>query len=88
LFYRGSFYAEPDLVFFMKRRVNRKLENFIPFSVIVIEYKSNGEERLIEKGETQLEKSVNYYNKIIKISAEGKLIIGNSYLILKNYLPF
>ncbi len=57
LFYRGNFHAEPDLVFFLKKKINTKTNDLIPIKVLVIEYKSNGDKRLIDKGEGQLEKN-------------------------------
>lgn len=83
LFYRGNFHAEPDLVFFLKKKINTKTNDLIPIKVLVIEYKSNGDKRLIDKGEGQLEKTVDYYQKIMKLPAEGRLITGDSYPMLR-----
>ena len=73
LFYRGQFYAEVDLVFELKG--NR---------AIIVEYKSNGEKRLKEKGKSQLAKAVHFYEKIKKVPAEGRLITGDSYPQLRS----
>jgi len=83
LFYRGNFYAEPDLIFFLKKRVNKKTNDLLPIKILVIEYKSNGNKKLTEKAEGQLEKTVDFYQKIMKLPAEGRLITGDSYPILR-----
>ena len=72
LFYRGKFFCRVDLVYGMKDG-----------SVIIVEYKANGEKRLIEKGKSQLEKAVDFYQKIIQVPAQGRLVTGDSYPILK-----
>ncbi len=64
---------QPDLVFILRTG-----------GVIVIEYKSNGHLRLTEKGRTQLEEAVSFYEKK-GISAEGRLITGDSHPSLKPY---
>ncbi len=73
LFYRGSFYAEPDLVFEL---TNRK--------AIIIEYKSNGHKKLVSKARGQLEKAVDFYEKVMGVSTKGLLITGTSYPELTN----
>ncbi|MBU1136593.1 MAG: hypothetical protein ABIG37_01500 [Nanoarchaeota archaeon] len=76
LFKRGSFYTSVDLIYWLKSR-----------KVVIVEYKSNGEKNLKERGEGQLEKSVDFYQKEICVPAEGRLITGDSYPILRNKLP-
>ena len=75
LFYRGSFYSQPDLIYELKERGQIR--------AIIVEYKSNGNQRLIEKGEGQLEKAVDFYQKIKGIPTEGRVITGTSYPEIK-----
>ena len=79
LFYRGSFYAEPDLVY--------QIWNEGGIKFLVVEFKSNGDERLKKKGNCQLEKAVDFYHRIMGFPAEGRLIIGDSYPSLRQHLP-
>ncbi|MDO8468069.1 MAG: hypothetical protein Q7S56_03945 [Nanoarchaeota archaeon] len=72
LFHRGKFYCKIDLVYELNTG-----------KAVIIEYKSNGHKELIEKGESQLERAVEFYQKIMKIPAEGRLITGDSYPQLK-----
>lgn len=71
LFKRGAFYCQPDLVYEINSKDERR--------IIVIEYKSNGDSKLCAKGESQLAKSVHFYKDILKVKAEGRLILGDTY---------
>ena len=72
LYSKGKFYCKVDLVYESKDK-----------RVVIIEYKSNEKERLIRKGESQLERSVNFYQNVVGVSAEGRLITGNNHLEIK-----
>lgn len=74
LFFRGRPFTKIDLVYELKND-----------GAIIVEYKSNGDKRLLIKGKSQLERAVDFYQKIKKIPAEGRLITGDAYPILRNY---
>jgi hypothetical protein len=81
LYLEGKFYCEPDLVFM----VNSAEEfNEISLKAIIIEYKANGTHRAKNKGESQLAKAVDYYQKVLLIPSEGRLITGSAYPKIKS----
>ncbi len=65
LFHQGKFYCKIDLVYELR---NKK--------ALIIEYKANGHRRLIEKGENQLQRAVDFYEKVKSTITEGRLITG------------
>ena len=74
LFQGGKFICDVDLVYMTRGP-----------KALIIEYKANGhDKRLVERGNSQLERAVDHYQKFLGIPAEGRLITGNSYPILLN----
>ncbi len=73
LFYKGNFYTEIDLVY-----------ELTSGKLIIVEYKSNGHKKLMKKGKNQLNRGIDFYQKIKKITSEGRLITGDSLPILKS----
>ena len=75
---QGSLLTNIDLVFILKSH-----SRSYPIKAIIVEYKSNNSNRLSEKAENQLEKAVDFYQRNLKIPAEGRLITGDSYPALR-----
>lgn len=73
LYKRGAPITKVDLVFELKSG-----------KVIIVEYKSNGERKNTIKGKGQLETAVSFYQDVKRVPAEGRLITGDSYPILRN----
>tara|TARA_Y100000310_G_scaffold304770_1_gene344261 strand:- start:1297 stop:1689 length:393 start_codon:yes stop_codon:yes gene_type:complete len=65
----------PDLVYWMRDG-----------SVVVVEYKSNGNSRLTKKGESQIITALNYFHRR-GIPAEGQVVTGDKYPVLRTRKP-
>lgn len=69
---RGRKIAEPDLIFYFKNG-----------DLMVVEYKSNGDERLIQRAKEQLYNTISWFSKYTSITPKTKIIDGSKYSELK-----
>ena len=72
LYHKGKIFAEVDLVYELKDG-----------SSILVEYKGNGNQKAVKKGKKQIDRGIYFYEKIKKVSVEGKLVTGDSIPKLK-----
>lgn len=71
---RGRIIAKPDLIFYDANR-----------EIYVVEYKSNGDERLIKRAQEQLYNAIHWFSKYTTISPKIKIIDGSQYKELKRF---
>lgn len=72
---RGRIIAQPDLIFYGANR-----------DIYIVEYKSNGDERLIKRAQEQLYNAINWFSKYTIISPKTKIIDGLQHKELKRFM--